>query len=300
MLTSIPFAVSGIDRADARRRDLAGLDAAARDPASRHLLLWRGKPLCAGEALAWLAPADLVGLDLDPALPRIFLGLADGRPCFAVALAPGDPPPGLAAGGRAFVDARMAAATLPLPESGALAQARSLLEWHRAHPFCARCGAASGASAGGYKRVCATCRAEHFPRTDPVVIMLVHRGDRCLLGRQPQFPPGLLTCLAGFVEPGETIEAAVAREVAEEAGVLVSDVRYVASQPWPFPSQLMIGCEAVAESEAITVDTNELAEARWVERAQVRRVLAGGGDGSLWFPPPVAIAHHLLAAWARR
>ena len=190
--------------------------------------------------------------------------------------------------------------TLDADAAGTLAQARSMLEWHRTHTRCARCGAATNSVEAGYRRRCDACGADHYPRTDPVVIMIVTRGDACLLGRKPNFPPGLFTCLAGFVEPGETIEEAVVREVLEEAGVHAGGVRYVASQPWPFPSQLMIGCEAEARSEEITVDGEELEEARWFTRAQVLAALERGpGDAeTLWFPPPLAIAHQLIKRWA--
>ncbi|MEZ4385694.1 MAG: NAD(+) diphosphatase [Nannocystaceae bacterium] len=296
---TIPFAVSDLDRADARRREPGWLSERVADPRSLLLVLWRGRPLVdAAGALALLptvAAADLIAA----ADPLLFLGLrADDRALFAVNLGDAEAPAELVVDARRFVEARAAAATLSLAEAGALAQARSLAEWHRHHPFCARCGAATEAAEAGYKRRCTVCAAEHFPRTDPVVIMLVHRGDRCLLGRQPRFPPGLFTCLAGFVEPGETVEDAVRREVREEAGITCGAVRYRGSQPWPFPSQLMLACEAEATDEEICVDRHELEEARWFSRAQLRSILDGDGDG-LWIPPAIAVAHHLIATWAR-
>lgn len=292
----IPFTAGALDRADARRRDPDLLAALERAEATRTLLLWRGRALVrgAGEALHWLPPAAIDG-HRERAEATIFLGLDGEAARFAVALG-GDEPPSFAEA--SFMECRAAAMCVPVIDTGALAQARSMLEWHRTHPRCARCGAPTELRDAGYKRVCPACAAEHFPRTDPVVIMLVHRGDRCLLGRQPRFPEGLFTCLAGFIEPGETIEDAVRREVLEEAGVRVGEVEYLTSQPWPFPSQLMIGCLAEALSESIEIDGNELAEARWIERDEVRAILDGRGDGSLQFPPSIAIARRLISAWA--
>jgi NAD+ diphosphatase len=296
---TIPFAVSDLDRADARRRDPAWIAGRLGDPRSRLMVLWRGRPLVDARGALALVPTVDAGALVDDADPLLFLGLRGGEALFAVNLGDPEAPPDLVADGRRFAEPRMAAGTLALADAGALAQARSLAEWHRHHPFCARCGAATMATDAGYKRRCTACAAEHFPRTDPVVIMLVHRGDRCLLGRQPRFPPGLFTCLAGFVEPGETVENAVRREVLEEAGVTCDAVRYRGSQPWPFPSQLMIACEAAAADEDIRVDGEELEEARWFSRAELRSILAGDGGG-LWIPPAIAVAHHLIATWARR
>lgn len=182
-------------------------------------------------------------------------------------------------------------------DTGALAQARSLLSWHQRHGFCANCGAPTNMALGGYRRDCPSCGATHFPRTDPVVIMLVADGDRVLLGRSHRFNDGMYSCLAGFVEPGETIEAAVRRETREEAGIVVGAVHYHASQPWPFPSSLMIGCMADAVSTEITIDTNELESARWFPRAELARMLAGTHKDGLTCPPPLAIAHHLIKAF---
>lgn len=161
------------------------------------------------------------------------------------------------------------------------------------------CGAPTAIFRGGWGRSCAACGAEHFPRVDPVVIMLAEYDGRVLVGRQPGFPPGFFSALAGFVEPGESLEEAVARELFEEAGIQVSDVAYVASQPWPFPSSLMIGCRAVAHDPALTLDTTELEAAMWVDRAEVRAALAGDMGATFLAPPPLAIARHLLEDWAR-
>ncbi len=185
------------------------------------------------------------------------------------------------------------------PEEAALyGGARSLVDWHARHRFCAVCGSPTELFRGGWGRRCASCGAEHFPRVDPVVIMLAEYEGRVLLGRQPGFPPGFFSALAGFVEPGESLEEAVARELFEEAGIAVSDVSYVASQPWPFPSSLMIGCRAVARDAALTIDTTELEAAMWVDRAEVRAALAGDMGASFMAPPPLAIARYLLEDWA--
>jgi NAD+ diphosphatase len=179
----------------------------------------------------------------------------------------------------------------------ALAEAKAVLHWHGRHRFCANCGTLTRAVQGGWRRDCPACAAEHFPRTDPVVIMLAVSGERCLLGRQSRFPPGMWSCLAGFVEPGETIEAAVRREVREEAGIDCDEVRYFASQPWPFPMSLMIGCHAAARSTELAIDRNELEDARWFDRAEVARMLMRQHPERFATPPPVAIAYHLIRAW---
>ena len=186
---------------------------------------------------------------------------------------------------------------VPPDELGILAEAKALLHWHGRHRFCANCGAPTATACSGFRRDCAACGAQHFPRTDPVAIMLVARGERCLLGRQSRFVAGMYSCLAGFVEPGETIEAAVRRETFEEAGVRIGDVHYVASQPWPFPANLMIGCRAEALSDEIVVDRSELEDARWFARDEVAAMLAGAHPDGLRGPVPVAIAHHLMRGW---
>ncbi|WP_068639400.1 NAD(+) diphosphatase [Thauera butanivorans] len=180
---------------------------------------------------------------------------------------------------------------------GELGGAKAVLDWHRRHRFCAQCGAPSRMVAGGWRRDCDACGAQHFPRVDPVVIMLAIDGERCLLGRQPRFAAGMYSALAGFVEPGETIEDAVRREILEEAGVPCSTVRYFASQPWPFPSSLMIGCFAQAQDTAIIIDSTELDDARWFSRAEVAGMLAGTHAQGLSAPLPYAIAHHLMRAF---
>lgn len=187
---------------------------------------------------------------------------------------------------------------VPNDAMGAMAQAASLLSWNHTHQFCARCGAASEATDGGYKRICTQCGAMHFPRTDPVVIMMVVDGDRCLLGRSPHFPGNMYSTLAGFVEPGETIENAVRREIKEESQIDVGRVRYHASQPWPMPHTLMIGCYAEAKSTEITIDPNELDDCRWFTRTELQQILAGEHAGGVECPPPSSIACRLMTAWA--
>jgi NAD+ diphosphatase len=184
------------------------------------------------------------------------------------------------------------------PEEAALyGGARSLVDWHGRHPFCARCGAPTYPAKAGWARQCGTCQAEHFPRTDPVVIMLAEYEDKVLVGRGIRFPPGRFSALAGFVEPGESFEEAVRRELWEEAGIRIGRVDYLMSQPWPFPSQLMIACMAQALGDALTLDVEEVPEAMWVSREEVRAALAGEESARFLAPPAVAVAHHMLRCW---
>lgn len=184
-------------------------------------------------------------------------------------------------------------------ELSAIAQASSLLSWHSTHKFCGRCGGRNRTAAGGAKRICNECTTEHFPRTDPVVIMLTVRGDFCLLARGAHFPEGMVSCLAGFMEPGETIEEAVRRETLEEAGISTGLVNYHASQPWPFPHSLMIGCYAQATNEDIVLDHSEIESGRWFSRSEVLEMLDGNHPEGWRLPPPQAIATLLIADWAR-
>jgi len=286
----LPLGFTGarLDRADRLRTDPDAFAAAIADPRATCLLLDGIDPVPgSGGGLIWEA--------LDPADERalLLLGIDDsGAPRFVREAH---------AGGRVDARSRTVMRLLPMlsPEEAALyGGARSLVDWHARHRFCAVCGSQTELFRGGWGRRCASCGAEHFPRVDPVVIMLAEYDGRVLLGRQPGFPPGFFSALAGFVEPGESLEEAVARELFEEAGIAVSDVSYVASQPWPFPSSLMIGCRAVARDAALTIDTTELEAAMWVDRAEVRAALAGDMGASFMAPPPLAIARYLLEDWA--
>ena len=178
-----------------------------------------------------------------------------------------------------------------------LAEAKAVLQWHLRHRFCSNCGAATQAVDAGWKRLCPSCKAEHFPRTDPVVIMLIVDGERCLLGRSPRFAPTMWSCLAGFIEPGESFEDAVHRETREEAGIVCGRVKYYRSQPWPFPTSLMIGCHAEALSHDIVVDRTELEDARWFSKDEIVTMLLRSHPEGLTTPPPVAIAHHIIRTW---
>ncbi len=310
----VTFGGSGLDRAAELRGRPEAIEALAAGDGARALLLWRGKPLFGG------AHADaLARLPLDHPVvaaargPRILLGRDGGAGVFAVDVSDWQPEgvdpaalsgfsdtteqvhPGIGGDCR-FVELRTGMTRLDARDAELAATARSLFAWHRAHGFCARCGAASEVAMAGWQRLCPSCGAHHFPRTDPVAIMLVTHGNRTLLGRAPAWPEGMFSCLAGYVEPGETIEAAVRRETFEEVGVRVGRVDYVATQPWPFPSSLMIGCHGRAETTEIHRDPGEIAEAVWVSREELVEAFAGTH-------PRVrparagAIARTLLRAW---
>jgi NAD+ diphosphatase len=279
-MTRFAFAESPLDRCGNRRNDLDFVGKLRESQGARFVHI----------------KGDLVRMDGED----LFLKKADAGPDFVLL---GTDPDGCGwfacpspAGGEDFQALRgvMLAAQVPAPELSILAQARSLVHWHETHGFCAKCGSKTEMADQGYRRHCASCGADHFPRTDPVVIMIVKHGDRILLGRQASWPEGMLSALAGFTEPGETLEDAVRREVREESGLIVGRVDYVTSQPWPFPSSLMIGCLCNALTDEITVDTKELEMARWFTRDDVRLMLDGTHPDGFKASNPYAIAHHLL------
>ncbi len=308
----VTFGGSALDRAAEIRGDIPALAAAMQDPRARVIVLWRGKPLIAGEDPLALLRLPLTHPILSEARAApILLGREDGAAVFAhdlSAWAPetGEMPeagfsdateqvhPGCPEG--RFAELRRVMTRLSARDAELAATAKAMMSWHASHGFCARCGAASEIHQAGWQRICPACGAHHFPRTDPVVIMLITRGNRALLGRSPGWPEGMYSCLAGFVEPGETMEAAVRREVMEEAGVPVGPVRYLASQPWAFPSSLMMGCHGEALAETVTVDPMELEDARWFTREEVAEAYAGLNP-ALMPARRGAIAQFMLRNW---
>ncbi len=289
-----------LDRLGMARDDADFVSHLFKAPNTRHIAFSGEIPLLREEGSglsAWFSgpQAQALGSFSDVVL----LGSDEGGAVFARQLS--QPVPETAQEGAPLqIDLRSLAVQGRLPAAvlGQLAQAKSILHWHARHGFCAQCGARTAVTSAGWKRSCAACGAHHFPRTDPVVIMLVVDGERCLVGRQSRFNPGMYSALAGFVEPGETIEAAVRREVAEEAGIAVGQVTYYASQPWPFPASLMMGCFAQALSDDIIVERKELDDARWLSRSEVQAMFAGRHPQGLVTPNPIAIAWHLLKAFA--
>lgn len=296
------YAGNPLDRGDRERRDDEWLAAKARDHKSRFLPMCDLNVLIADGSdtgLGWLSFDDLndLGVDADP----IFLGMAGDEAHFVVDISNTE----LAvrelreSPDRRFEDARTATEVLSGPESGIVAQARAQINWHARNGYCSICGHETYIKRGGQVRQCSHCDAQNYPRTDPVVITVVSDGDSCLLGRSRGrgSPSNRYSALAGFVDQGESIEEAVAREIMEEAGVRVGNVRYHSSQPWPFPSSLMIGCHADAMTTDILIDDEEMADVRWFPREEVLLALAGESE-NLVVPQPIAIAHHIIKAWA--
>lgn len=281
-MTDLPpepfFSGPGLDRADALRADAAALEALAAGAGALQLKWHEGLPaLTADGKLAWEPPSN----------PQIFLGF-DGESARFSAIE------------NVTAEARAAfplMAVLDATDAPLFAAALSLARWHSRHRYCANCAHLSEIVRGGWSRRCSGCGAEHYPRVDPVVIMLAEYEGRLLLGRQPQYPPGRYSALAGFVEVGETLEVAVARELYEEAGIRVRNIRYVASQPWPFPSSLMLGCRAQAEGAKLTIDRAELDDARWFSREAVAAALDDAPGAPFKAPPKAAIARTLLERW---
>ena len=295
---TVTFGGGGLDRAAHLRADPPGEGATV-------LPLWRGKPLLDGEGLSWIERAQVPVEG-----PEVFLGLHDGEPRYArdvSAWEPDEKPSTLGAFldpseqvhpalPGAFAELRARMTRLDAHDAELAATAKAILGWHATHGFCARCGARTETAEAGWQRVCPACGAHHFPRTDPVVIMLITHGNSVLVGRSPGWPAGLYSLLAGFVEPGETLEAAVRREVMEETGIPVGPVSYLASQPWPFPASLMVGCRGEATGREITLDPAELDHARWLTREEAVEVMAGTHPEVLPARPG-AIARFLIEAW---
>ena len=299
------FSGNPLDRADNLRDDDRWIARQRRAAGARVVVFSGERPAirvgganAASATIDWRPLDDVSAMDGDARV--VFLGLDDDGEARFAAEINAQKAPSAPTGDVKNIDLRsLAIQDLLTPtELGMLGHARSLLNWHGSHRFCANCGAETVSSAGGSKRRCGRCGHEHFPRVDPVMIMIAAHEDHCLLGRQAQFEPGVYSALAGFVEPGESLEEAARREVLEEAGVVLDDVRYHSSQPWPFPSSLMIGCMCHAAERTLAIDRNELEDARWFSRDEVRSMLAGNHPEGLRTPTRMAIAYHLVRAFA--
>ena len=294
------YTASLINRASEKRNDEAFLRTLMADErAGVYAVAGEMVVLKAGEEIhdPMFRPDEVAALG--PPTETVFLGHIDGAGRFGVGLDPSAVEPLKAKNQYFITDLRSIAMQGLVAQEHVppLAEAKAMLHWHARHRFCSNCGAASTLTEAGWRRDCPACKATHFPRTDPVVIMLAIDGDRCLLGRQTRFVKGMWSCLAGFVEPGETIEEAVRRETREEAGITCGKVRYFATQPWPFPMSLMIGCHAEALTNDITVDTSELEDARWFDREEAAQMLLRRHPVKFGTPPPVAIAYHIIRAF---
>jgi NAD+ diphosphatase len=311
------FVVDWFDRGSYRREDPVEVARLRAREDARAVLVARDMPVLLDTAngLDPLLPMKEIEA-LGGAVAEAFLGLLpDGAPIF-IALLPDEAVEQRSDASDGFLDRRVLAVPgredlklidlrsialgglVPQDRAAMLAAAKALMHWHAHHRFCSNCGAPTGVAVAGWRRDCPVCKAIHFPRTDPVVIMLAVEGDACLLGRQPRFPKGMYSALAGFVEPGETVEAAVRREISEEAGVACGAVQYFTSQPWPFPASLMIGCFAEAKSREVKIDRVELEDARWFARDEAIAMLEKRHADLVAAPMPMAIAHHLLKRWA--
>ena len=303
--SAIPLADHAIDRAAHLRRDEAWLDQAIMADNVQIMIMHEGLPLVTGgqlngpSAVVWLGPQ---AVSLSPKVHRIFLGQTErDEPVFALELPASfslDNSP--IAGLGVFPDLRMALSGMNPFDAGLVATARAIFEWRRRHIYCGACGTKMKSAEAGWKHVCSDCGTDSFPRIDPVAIMLVVKDDKCLLGRQAAWPAGMWSCLAGFVEPGESIEQAAARETLEEAGILTTGrAEYLFCQPWPFPSSLMIGLIVEAATDEITVDPAELETARWFSRDELAAIMAGEHP-EVVRPRPIAVAHHVMQAWLDR
>jgi NAD+ diphosphatase len=294
------YTASQIERAAQIRSDAEALEALEHDSTARaYVIAGEMVVLNRGDAVAdpLFALADARALGTPREL--IFIGLQQKLPRFAIALEPARAEALKEREQLLVTDLRSIAvnALVHRDHLPPLAEGKALLNWHMRHRFCPNCGAATQLIAGGWRRDCPSCKTEHFPRTDPVVIMLPVAGSSCVLGRSYRFARGMWSCLAGFMEPGETIEEAVRRETHEEAGIACGRVNYFASQPWPFPSSLMIGCHAEALTREIVIDRSELDDARWFEREEVATMLLRSHPEGFSTPPEVAIAYHIIRAW---
>jgi NAD+ diphosphatase len=298
---NLGYAASRIDRAAEKRADAEAMHALEADATARWYVLG-GELVAMRKSTSTFDPlferAD--AHDLGPAgLPSVFLGMMDGAPRFALSIEAEAMEALKSRDDYEISDLRTIAVRgmvdgVHLPP---LAEGKSLLLWHSRRRFCSNCGGQTRVVDAGWRRDCPACKMQHFPRTDPVVIMLTIDGDRCILGRSGRFASNSWSCLAGFVEPGETFEDAVRREVREEAGIVCGQVKYFRSQPWPFPSSLMIGCHAQALSHELVIDHNELEGARWFAREEVASMLARAHPDGLITPVPVAIAYHIIRDW---
>ena len=296
------FAGNPLDRASDRRSDADWVAGQLNAAESLGVVMWNGKPLVedskdGGVQIAYVAARMVKDMTAGPER-LLFLGLWQGTAVFAVDLdGVADPADGPLQGLGRFEDLRMIALRLPGTEAGILATAKSMFEWRRRHRHCAACGQPSEVAEAGWKRICPSCKAEHFPRTDPVVIMLAVKGEKCLVGRQAAWPKGMYSALAGFLEPGESIEEACARELWEEARLKTRSVRYHSTQPWPYPSSLMIGLIAEVENDDAVADQVELDEVIWMTREETRAMIRGELP-NVKSPGSMAIAAQLIRAWA--
>jgi NAD+ diphosphatase len=294
------FATPGVNRAGWHREDADWQKTALLRPDARIVAICNDIPVLAWDGAALDPLFDLArATELGPASEALFVGLDGDAPRFALNVAPDRFEALKARADLKLIDMRSIAMQGLFAGGGEsmIGTAKAMFLWHARHRFCSACGAASEQASAGWKRKCPSCGAEHFPRTDPVVIMLAIRGDRCLMGRAPQFPEGRYSCLAGFMEPGETFEDAVRREIEEETAVKVGRVRYQQAQPWPFPSSLMVGFLAEALTDDIRIDPTELADARWFTKQEVREVLEGTHPDGITSPPRMAIANHIMRAF---